>query len=282
MSHRPFSGRLMRGQPTPAVADLELRRGAINSNVLSAYGFEARTQNGGQMSIKELESAKLSHATPFRPREVLRSWLLAFAMALVACAIAYLWLDRPIAFFAHDYTARYPAFAAITRVHELFAPLSVVIFIAVGIRFLAAPVLTRMETILLLCSLSFVISAAIKNQLKIVFGRTWPETWVQNNPSLIRDGAFGFNPFRGGIGYESFPSGHTTSICAVAIVLWMFWPQYRVVYALAILAMAAGLIGANYHFLSDVIAGGFIGVSTAWITVLIWRARQNGRTPRTI
>src|SRR4051812_31813045 len=119
-------------------------------------------QTGGQMSIKELEPAALSSAAPFFPREVLKNWLFAFGAALVACAIAYLWLDRPIAFSAHDHTARYPAFAAITRVHELFAPLSVIIFIAVGIRFLAGPVLTRLETVLLLCSLSFVVSAAIK------------------------------------------------------------------------------------------------------------------------
>jgi len=61
-------------------------------------------------------------------------------------------------------------------------------------------------------SISVLTTWAMKNQLKVVFGRTWPETWTRNNPSLIRDGVFGFNPFTTGSGYESFPSGHTAAI----------------------------------------------------------------------
>ena len=34
---------------------------------------------------------------------------------------------------------------------------------------------------------------------------------------------------------------------------------------LAVLAVAIGLIGANYHFVSDVIAGGFVGISSGWM-----------------
>jgi hypothetical protein len=40
------------------------------------------------------------------------------------------------------------------------------------------------------------------------FGRTWPESWLGDNPSWIRDDVFGFFPFHGGRGWESFPSGH--------------------------------------------------------------------------
>jgi membrane-associated phospholipid phosphatase len=36
-------------------------------------------------------------------------------------------------------------------------------------------------------------------------------------------------------------------------------------------------VGANYHFLSDIIAGGFIGWTTGWIAVLLWDA---GGLPR--
>ena len=31
--------------------------------------------------------------------------------------------------------------------------------------------------------------------LAYAFGRYWPDTWVHDNPSLIRDGAYGFHPF---------------------------------------------------------------------------------------
>ena len=29
--------------------------------------------------------------------------------------------------------------------------------------------------------------------MKYAFGRLWPETWVDNNPSWIHDGAYGFS-----------------------------------------------------------------------------------------
>ena len=60
--------------------------------------------------------------------------------------------------------------------------------------------------------------------------------------------------------YSAFPSGHTTGICTVMTVLWLCYPRYRALYALAIAAVAVGLVGADYHFLSDVIAGGFVGM----------------------
>ena len=33
-----------------------------------------------------------------------------------------------------------------------------------------------------------------------------------------------------------------------------------------------GLIGSDFHFLADVVAGGFVGASTGWLAVLMWQA----------
>ena len=38
-----------------------------------------------------------------------------------------------------------------------------------------------------------------------------------------------------------------------------------------------GLIGADFHFLSDCIAGAFLGASTGWIVVTLWES--GGRVP---
>jgi membrane-associated phospholipid phosphatase len=133
----------------------------------------------------------------------------------------------------------------------------------------------------LLSGVSLALAVVIKDQLKFAFGRTWPETWTRNNLSFIRDGAYGFHPFHGGGGYASFPSGHTTMICTVMTVLWICYPRFRAVYALCMAAVAIGLVGANFHFLSDVIAGGFLGVSAGWVGVALWeigdrRVRPDG------
>ena len=62
--------------------------------------------------------------------------------------------------------------------------------------------------------------------------------------------------------------------CAVASVLWIAYPKLRALWALVVLAVAVGLIGANYHFLGDIIAGGFVGVSTGWMLMAMWKVRQ--------
>ena len=120
--------------------------------------------------------------------------------------------------------------------------------------------------------MSVIVAEATKAQLKFVFGRTWPKTWINNNPSFLHDGIYGFNFFHGGPEYASFPSGHMAVTCAVISVLWVYYPTSRILYVVATLAVACGLIGANYHFLSDVIAGCFVGISTGWITMSLWHA----------
>jgi membrane-associated phospholipid phosphatase len=200
------------------------------------------------------------------------AWLIALLVTTAVVAVAYAWLDRPIALFAHGELSKEKLFAELPKISEWFALIAVGIFVILGLRGLAGRPLSRLEAVALLCAISLVTSGAAKNYLKFVFGRTWPETWIDNNRSLIRDGVYGFNFFHGGRGYESFPSGHTTAVCAVMAVLWICYPRWRPLYALVVAAVVVGLIGADFHFLSDIVAGAFIGASTGWIAVLMWQA----------
>ena len=69
----------------------------------------------------------------------------------------------------------------------------------------------------------------------------------------------------------------TAVTCAVISVLWIYYPAWRWLYVLAVLAVALGLIGANYHFVSDVIAGGFVGISSGWMLTSLWKAHEHVR-----
>jgi len=198
----------------------------------------------------------------------------SFAVMVVLVTISYSWLDRPIAFFCHAELHGIRVFPLLTYIPEWFAVLAVLVFVAVGLRALSGHSLSRLETVVLLSGLSLAVAVAIKDQLKFAFGRTWPETWIGNNPSLIQNDVYGFNPFHGGVGYASFPSGHTAAVCAVMSVFWICRPNYRALYALVVLAVIVGLIGADYHFLSDIIAGFYLGATTGWFMVLIWQAGQ--------
>jgi membrane-associated phospholipid phosphatase len=211
----------------------------------------------------------------------LRNWSLGFLGTAIAVVVCYLWLDRPIAHFAHEQLQSFHPFEKLTLIPEALTPLAVVAFVLLGLRGLAGRRLSRFQTVTLLSGISLAVAVIIKDQLKFAFGRAWPETWIRNNPSFIRDGVYGFFPFHGGPGYASFPSGHTTAICTVMTVLWICYPRFRPVYALCIAAVAVGLIGADFHFLGDLIAGGFLGISVGWLSVALWEICERHVRPQT-
>lgn len=208
---------------------------------------------------------------PAVPSALVR-WLIALAITAVAVVVCYFWVDRPLALLAHAYTGERETFARFTHIPDPLIPLASVAFVLCGLWTFAGRPMTRPVTAGALCGISLIVAETIKSELKFVFGRLWPDTWVQNNPSFIHDGAYGFFFFHGGHGYASFPSGHTTVTCALISVLWILYPYWRPFYAAIVMAVAVGLIGANYHFLGDVIAGAFLGTSTGWMTVALWRA----------
>ena len=208
-----------------------------------------------------------------------QKWLLWLGITASADVVSYVWLDRPIALFAHEHLHQYDLFAKLTYIPEIISPVVILAFAAIGLWALSARALSKLQTVAVLAAASLAVSAGVKDQLKLAFGRTWPETWVRDNPSLIRDGVYGFNPFHGGPGFAAFPSGHTAAICAVMSVLWICYPRYRLLYGICIGAVAIGLVGADFHFIGDVIAGAFLGVSTGWLTVVLWERGQHHLRP---
>lgn len=63
----------------------------------------------------------------------------------------------------------------------------------------------------------------------------------------------------------SFPSGHTITAFAVAVCLSGFYPQLDGVLFFVAASVAASRIILGMHFLSDVVAGGFIGGGLGYI-----------------
>jgi membrane-associated phospholipid phosphatase len=204
----------------------------------------------------------------------MQKWSMGFLLTVGAVTGSYLWLDRPIALFMHDQSRHFDLFRKLTYIPEIITPLVILSFAAVGLHALSGRTLPKLQTVAVVAAASLAVAEAIKSQLKFAFGRTWPETWVRNNPSFIQDGVYGFYPFHGGPGFAAFPSGHTTAVCAVMSVLWICYPRFRLLYGVVITTVAIGLIGADFHFLGDVIAGAFLGVSTGWLTVVLWELGQ--------
>ena len=59
--------------------------------------------------------------------------------------------------------------------------------------------------------------------------------------------------------YTSFPSGHATTLFAVAVYLWLLFPKQRIIWIGIALLLVSGRIMASDHFLSDITAGALLG-----------------------
>lgn len=118
------------------------------------------------------------------------------------------------------------------------------------------------KNILAVCN-SVAIAIFIRNILKVIFGRYWPATWVCNNPSFLKNQAYGFHWFHSGESYHSFPSGHATFIFAFATAVWCLYPKWRWLAVLLPVLVMCGQVGMYYHFVSDTIAGAGVGILVA-------------------
>jgi len=87
--------------------------------------------------------------------------------------------------------------------------------------------------------------------------------------------AFADHPFSSrGLG---FPSSHAVVAFGAAAILSRMFPRARVVWYAAAASCAFSRLLAHAHYLSDVVAGGVIGVGAGW-AVSAWLASSEGET----
>jgi lipid A 4'-phosphatase len=110
------------------------------------------------------------------------------------------------------------------------------------------------------------ISGLIADLAKILIGRTRPVL-------LFRNGEFTWTGLSFHADHWSLPSGHTTTAAAIATALTILWPRHVAAYVLVALLVALSRVGLGEHYLSDTIAGAWLGVvSTAYLTGVLHRS----------
>jgi membrane-associated phospholipid phosphatase len=184
--------------------------------------------------------------------------------SLIVVSIRY--IDRPLA----RLTAEFHLFQALLNRAPVELPAMIALaclavllggsYLAAGKRlpkWLVAGMLAGFALLWSLCLTEFL--------LKPLFGRTLPTAYLQN-------GQYGFHWFHLGNAFGSFPSGHADQATAILSVLWVFYPRWRWGYAGALVLGAFALVLGEWHFLSDIIAGSFIGTVSGVLMMQIWKA----------
>lgn len=113
----------------------------------------------------------------------------------------------------------------------------------------------------------------VKEALKFVFARTDTRAWLAHRAS------YGFHWLQGGHVYGAFPSGHMTVFTAFFTALWLYYDCLRPLCFGALALLAIALVATDYHYLSDVVAGAYIGamVTLAARSLLAWMGRDGAR-----
>lgn len=91
---------------------------------------------------------------------------------------------------------------------------------------------------------------------KVLIGRARPILFDEG-------GSLHFRPFTAADVFNSFPSGHSATMGAVAMALMLWFPKARVPIFLLCAFAAATRIAARAHYPSDVVAGYAIGLLSA-------------------
>ncbi len=109
---------------------------------------------------------------------------------------------------------------------------------------------------------SVLCSGILAQLIKHLFGRARPNM-------LDIDNSVHFNFFTFDSNFHSFPSGHASTIFAVALVISLLVPKLKIfIYLLAIIISLSRVV-VEAHFLSDVVAGMFVALIGFKISRLI-------------
>jgi len=191
----------------------------------------------------------------------LQAWIAGLVVTVLAVVLSFVWVDRPVAMFFYALFGRPDVLEVGTW--GVFIPFVALAVVSLVVRRLAARPIATPDIVLALVGLSVAICEAIKSPLKFLFGRTWPL-------GLFRRHVYGFFPFHTGPQYAAFPSGHTAAVFTVLFVLWIWYPRFRPAYVAIAMVCAAVLVAASYHFVGDVIAGAFVGITAGMLAQGIW------------
>lgn len=192
--------------------------------------------------------------------------LVALISIIPIIAICYFYIDRPLTELTFYNTASsqfrnvYLTISNLAKYYFFSAP---VVLVLIFIRYCLGYKTTKFTWFLIAMCFAIMFTFPFNDELKVVFGRTWPDTWSNNNPSWIKNQIFGFFPFTIiGNAYMSFPSGHSATSMIVSTFIWH---TYKNIYArtfavVAILLQVLGLLLLSHHWLSDTIAGMYVGM----------------------
>lgn len=199
---------------------------------------------------------------------VVRVWFLSFLACAAAAAFSFAEIDVPVAHHVWGVGRHLSPLNAAFGATVILSLESVVVLSLVVARLMRGHI-SRFAEILAIACLASICAYGINDQvLKPLFG-------VEAPLVVIHGARHAFN-FAKGFEYTSFPSGHMMLAGAFAGVFMRFYRASIRPLAVLLLLAAALLVVGDWHFISDVIAGTFLGVSAGILAGEGWAVHMIG------
>ena len=195
-----------------------------------------------------------------------RRWLITLALCVIAVLVSVSYVDRPAAEFFNTRVRHTELWGWLDHLLAPFVLIPVVALLFLlgsGCWLLSGRQLGAWTLKPLLLSWSAIWALAAEFIFKEIFGRAWPD------PGYVENHIYGFRLLHGGPHWSSFPSGTATISAAMVATLWLVAQRLRLPGAFLAVLLCSGVVVTNGHWLSDVIAGAFLGASIGWMTVLL-------------
>lgn len=206
-----------------------------------------------------------------RPQDILAVLLLTVGIAVVVFDIpTYPWLRS----LPGEYRRAFAAFTDFGKADWILFTTGVVCLLLLALDAERYAFRLRMAIGSVFTYACFIFySVAATGLLAIAFkwtlGRARPKLYEQVGP--VR---FDFLAFDGT--YTSFPSGHSTTVAALATCLAFIFPAYRWLIVVAGFWIAFSRVMVGAHYPSDVVAGTLLGITFTFFTVRAMARRRIG------
>jgi len=198
----------------------------------------------------------------------LRIWLVAFAACAAAVAFSFSRVDVTVARHFWRVGRHLSDLSTAFGAAVLLSLESVVVLVLILARLMTGHLSRFRETLAIACLASICAYAVNDEVLKPFFG-------VQNPVAVLNGARHAF--FAMSFADGSFPSGHMALAGAFAgVFMRLYRVSVRPLAALLLLAAALLVVG-DWHFLSDVIAGTFLGVSAGILAGEGWIVHSTSR-----
>jgi membrane-associated phospholipid phosphatase len=198
----------------------------------------------------------------------LQIWLLSFLVSIAAVILSFSHLDIDVADWSFRNIRWLNALGEGVGSAVILSVETGVVLSLVFARLVRGRISRHSEATALACLTSmcaFTVNDAI---LKICFG-------VPSTQAVLTHGARHAFHFLVGSPDCSFPSGHMVLAGAFAGVLMKLYSSSIWVFSTLLSFGAALLVFGGWHFVSDVIAGTFIGVSVGLLAGELWQLHSN-------